>query len=143
MTPDSNTQPSTFVMAVNDITSNNSPVVVAQLGCVQEGSAESIRAILPNAEEMDEDELQQMADNLNDAQTAAARHTYAVSPATSVPLLEDDIAALAHTPSRFHQHPGSQHHKPKCWSSTAFPHSTLLPFSSSPRSAKLLPQSIS
>ncbi|KAK4304297.1 hypothetical protein Pmani_004758 [Petrolisthes manimaculis] len=73
---------------------------------------ESIRAILPNAEEMDE-ELQQMADNLNDAQTAAARHTYAVSPATSVPLQEDDIAALAHTPSRFHQHPGSQHHKPK------------------------------
>ncbi|KAK4303583.1 hypothetical protein Pmani_024408 [Petrolisthes manimaculis] len=62
---------------------------------------------------MDEEELQQMADNLNDAQTAAARHTYAVSPATSVPLQEDDIAALAHTLSRFHQHPGSQHHKPK------------------------------
>lgn len=27
---------------------------------------ESMRAILPNAEEMDEDELQQMVDNLND-----------------------------------------------------------------------------
>ncbi|KAK4322822.1 hypothetical protein Pmani_006487 [Petrolisthes manimaculis] len=62
---------------------------------------------------MDEEELQQMADNLNDAQIAAARHSYAVSPATSVPLQEDDIAALAHTPSWFHQHPGSQHHKPK------------------------------
>ncbi|KAK4318805.1 hypothetical protein Pmani_010228 [Petrolisthes manimaculis] len=54
-----------------------------------------------------------MADNLNDTQTAAARHTNTVSPATSVPMQEDDIAALTHTPSRFHQHPGSQHHKPK------------------------------
>ncbi|KAK4329461.1 hypothetical protein Pmani_000218 [Petrolisthes manimaculis] len=92
-------------MAVNDTTRHYVPS--------SGRSTESIRAILPNAEEMDEDELQQMADNLNDAQTAAARHTYAVSPATSVPLQEDDIAVLAHTPSRFHQHPGSQHHKPK------------------------------
>ncbi|KAK4315749.1 hypothetical protein Pmani_013055 [Petrolisthes manimaculis] len=54
-----------------------------------------------------------MAHNLNDAQTAAACHTYTMSPATSVPLQEDDIAVLDHTLSWFHQHPRSQHHKPK------------------------------
>ncbi|KAK4320442.1 hypothetical protein Pmani_008701 [Petrolisthes manimaculis] len=36
-----------------------------------------------------------------------------MSPATSMPQQEDDITALGHTPSRIHQHPGSQHHKPK------------------------------
>lgn len=75
---------------------------------------ESIRASLPSAEEMDENELQQMADNLNDAHAAAARHTNAVSPAAStVPLQEDDIAALGHTSSHARQHPGRQKHNTK------------------------------
>lgn len=80
------------------------------LFCLQE----SVGTVLPNAKEMDDDELWQMTDNLNDAQSAAAHHTYAMSPATLVPQQkEEDIAVLSNTPSRIRQHPGSQHYKPK------------------------------
>ncbi|KAK8397537.1 hypothetical protein O3P69_004355 [Scylla paramamosain] len=45
--------------------------------------SESICAVIPNAEEMDEDELQQMADRLNNAQAAAGCHVNAVPFITS------------------------------------------------------------
>ncbi|MPC45999.1 hypothetical protein E2C01_039706 [Portunus trituberculatus] len=67
---------------------------------------ESIRAVLPNAEGMDEDDLQQMADRLSDAQVAAGRHINAAPFASSTAPTpeEDDIAAINHAPGRARQH---------------------------------------
>lgn len=72
---------------------------------------ESIRAVIPNAEEMDEDDLRQMADRLNDAQAAAGRHINAVplASSTAAPPDENDIAAVRHTPARARQPPARQH----------------------------------
>ena len=51
---------------------------------------ESIRAVIPNAEEMDEDTLQQMADSLKNAQAAAGRHISVVVPASSTATPQSD-----------------------------------------------------
>ncbi|XP_037782257.1 uncharacterized protein LOC119578721 [Penaeus monodon] len=60
---------------------------------------ENIRAIIPNAEEMDEADLQEKAGQLNDAHAAAARHTNTVPPvSTAPPPNEDDIAVVNCTP---------------------------------------------
>ena len=75
---------------------------------------ESIRAVIPNAEEMEEDNLREMADNLNDAQAAAGRHVNAVPLASSpaAPSDEDDIVAVRHTPPRTRQPRVRQHTNP-------------------------------
>lgn len=72
---------------------------------------EFIRAVIPNAEEMEEDALQQMADRLNDAQAAAGRHTNSVSPAASAaaPSEDDNIVAVRHTQGRARQPPARHH----------------------------------
>ena len=68
---------------------------------------ESVRAHIPNAEEVDE-ELQQLADQLNDSQAAAARHVNAIPAVSSAtPSLDgDDIAAVNYTPVRARPTPG-------------------------------------
>lgn len=66
---------------------------------------ESIRAVIPNAEEMDEDSLQQMADRLLDAQAAVGRHINAVPSATATQSRDDDIATLNVAPVRSRQPP--------------------------------------
>ena len=71
---------------------------------------ESVRAHIPNAEEVDEEELQQLADQLNDSQAAAARHVNAIpSVSSATPSLDgDDIAAVNYTPVRARPTPGHQ-----------------------------------
>ncbi|MPC60642.1 hypothetical protein E2C01_054697 [Portunus trituberculatus] len=66
---------------------------------------ESIRAVLSGAERMDDDDLQQMAECLSDAQPAADRHINAAPYASSTappPPKEDDIAAINHAQARAH-----------------------------------------
>ena len=68
---------------------------------------ESIRAVIPDAEEMDEDSLQQMADHLSDAQAAAGRHINVVAPVsyTATTPDEDNIAAVRYIRGRARQQP--------------------------------------
>lgn len=60
--------------------------------------------VIPSAEEMGEEELQQMADCLNDTQAAATRHINAMPlitlTLTAPPLEEEDIAAINSTPAQ-------------------------------------------
>ena len=65
---------------------------------------ESIRAAIPNAEEIDEDDLQVKADHLADALTASSRRIHAVPPDTFLPSQDnDDVAAVQRPPLRARQ----------------------------------------
>ncbi|MPC10902.1 hypothetical protein E2C01_003546 [Portunus trituberculatus] len=66
---------------------------------------ESIRAAIPNAEEIDENELQEKADHLTDALTVSSRRIHTVPPDIFPPPQdnEDDVAAVQRPPPRAHQ----------------------------------------
>ncbi|MPD05370.1 hypothetical protein E2C01_101110 [Portunus trituberculatus] len=70
---------------------------------------ESIRAVIPNAEEMDEDTLQQMADHLLDTRATVGRHINAVLSSTATQSWNDDITVLNVAPVRSCQPPVRQH----------------------------------
>lgn len=76
---------------------------------------ESVRAVIPDAEGMDDDNLQQLADRLSDAQAAAGRHINAVPTTSSMDPHpeEEDIAAVNHASARTRHPPGQQQHNPR------------------------------
>ncbi|MPC83977.1 hypothetical protein E2C01_078701 [Portunus trituberculatus] len=66
---------------------------------------ESIHAVIPDAEGMDEADPQQMANRLSDAQAAAGHHINTAPYASSTAPLpeEDDIAVINHASACSHQ----------------------------------------
>ena len=72
---------------------------------------DTTRALLPNAEEMDDDRLQLAADRLNDAHLATTQHINAAPPPPTPPDgQETDTAAITKPPRP--QRPPRQHQQP-------------------------------
>ncbi|MPC63924.1 hypothetical protein E2C01_058032 [Portunus trituberculatus] len=70
----------------------DAPTWFCVLRCLQ---SQSIRAVIPNAEEMDEDDLQKLVDCLNDAQVAVHHHTNTMQSTMSPAAPPEDDGCTA------------------------------------------------